>query len=58
MLIYFFPFSGCLVHFQQMLTNGVPQKHHLIRCVSMILQIISAKKTIFSNFLRLLTRLI
>ena len=38
----FFPFSGCLVHFQQVLTNAVLQEHHLVQRISMILQIVSA----------------
>ena len=51
----FFPFSGCLIYFQKMLSNGVLQKHHLISLISMVLQIISAKKTILAKLLHLLT---
>ena len=52
---YLFPFSGCLVHFQKMLSNGILQKHHLIGWISMVFQIISAKKTILAKLLHLLT---
>ena len=50
-----FPFSRYLVHFQKMLSNRILQKHHLIRWISMALQIISAKKTTLAKLLHLLT---